>query len=200
MKTLPNTPTEPTDPRQQVQQAALEINRLHAEVVRLTTESKQLLLNAVTIAWQTGQLLLAEKKRVRQKCGGAWGLWLKHNFKGTPRTAQRYMWLAQCESDVSSLKGLSLRQAYFRLGIATEPKSPLGNMRVRPLPQYIRLAGRLLVELGPSTDIRRLPPEQREAYRQDLRALYQRLQALFEADTVGGTMATRLTAGHLTNR
>ena len=96
MKTLPNTPTELTDPRQQVQQAALEINRLHAEVVRLTAESKQSLLSAVAIAWQTGQLLLAEKKRVRQKCGGAWGLWLEHNFKGTPRTAQRYMWLAEC--------------------------------------------------------------------------------------------------------
>jgi hypothetical protein len=195
MKTLPDTSTEPTDPRQQVQQAALEINRLHAEVVRLTTESKQLLLNAVAIAWQTGQLLLAEKKRVRQTCGGAWGLWLKHNFKGTSRTAQRYMWLAECEPDVSSLKGLSLRQAYFRLGIATEPKSPHGNMRVRPLPQHICLAGRLLVELGPCADIRRLPPEQREAYRQDLRPLYQRLQALFETDTAGA-MATRLTAAH----
>jgi len=200
MKTLPDTPTEQTDPRQQVQQAALEINRLHAEVVRLTTESRQSLESAVAVAWQTGQLLLVEKKRVRQKCGGAWGLWLEHNFKGTPRTAQRYMWLAQSEPDVSRLEGLSLRQAYFRLGLATEPKSPLGNMRVRPLPQYIRLAGRLLVELGPSTDIRRLPPEQREVYRQDLRPLYQRLQALFEADTVGGMMATRLTAGHLTNR
>jgi len=199
MKTLPDTSTEPTDPRQQVQQAALEINRLHAEVVRLTTESRQLLESAVAVAWQTGQLLLAEKKRVRQTSGGAWGLWLEHNFKGTPRTAQRYMWLAESEPDISQLQGLSLRQAYFRLGIATEPKSPRGNMRVRPLPQHSCLAGRLLVELGPCADIRRLPPEQREAYRQDLRPLYQRLQALFETDAAGA-ITTRLTAGHLTNR
>jgi hypothetical protein len=147
MKTLPDTPTEQADPRQQVQQAALEINRLHAEVVRLTTESKQSLLSAVAIAWQTGQLLLAEKKRVRQTCGGAWGLWLEHNFKGTPRTAQRYMWLAQSEPDVSQLQGLSLRQAYFRLGLATEHKSPAGNRQVRSFPQHILLTGKLLVAL-----------------------------------------------------
>ncbi len=195
MKTLPDTPTEPTDPRQQVQQAAFEINRLHAEVVRLTTESRQSLVSAVAIAWQTGQLLLAEKKRVRQTCGGAWGLWLEHNFKGTPRTAQRYMWLAECEPDVSSLKGLSLRQAYFRLGIATEHKSPAKFGLSLQLPSHIRLAGKLFDALQPCADVRRMTPEQREAYRIDLRTLYQRLRPLFETDTAGA-MAARLTAGH----
>src|SRR3984885_10615209 len=149
MKTLPNTPTELTDPRQQVQQAALEINRLHAEVVRLTTESRQSLESAVAIASQSGQLLLAEKKRVRQKCGGAWGLWLEHNFKGTPRTAQRYMWLADSEPDISQLQGLSLRQAYFRLGIATEHKSPAKFGLSLQLPSHIRLACKLFDALQP---------------------------------------------------
>jgi len=195
MKTLPDSPIEAIDPRQRVQQTALEINRLHAEVVRLTTESKQSLANAVAVAWQAGQLLLAEKKRVRQTCGGAWLLWLEHNFKGVPRTAQRYMWLAQSEPDVSQLQGLSLRQAYFRLGLATEHKSPAENRQVRSFPQHILLTGKLLVALPSCDDVRRLPPEQREAYRQDLRPLYQRLRPLFETDTAGA-MATRLTAGH----
>jgi hypothetical protein len=195
MKTLPDSPTEPVDPRQRVQQAALEINRLHAEVVRLTTESKQSLASAVAVAWQAGHLLLAEKKRVRQTCGAAWLLWLEHNFKGVPRTAQRYMWLAQSEPDVSQLQGLSLRQAYFRLGLATEHKSPAENRQVRSFPQHILLTGKLLVALPSCDDVRRLPPEQREAYRQDLRPLYQRLRPLFETDTAGA-MAARLTAGH----
>jgi len=191
MKTLPDTHTETTDPRQQVQQAALEINRLHAEVVRLTNESRQSLESAVAIAWQTGQLLLAEKKRVRQTCGGAWGLWLEHNFKGTPRTAQRYMWLAESEPDISQLQGLSLRQAYFRLGIATEPKSRAESMRVAPLPQHIRLAGRLLVALKPCFDVRQMTPQMRENYRQDLRMLYQRLRPLFEPDATGAPVTRR---------
>ena len=195
MKTLPDSPTEPTDPRQQVQQAALEINRLHAEVVRLTTESRQSLVSAVAVAWQTGQLLLAEKKRVRKACGGAWLFWLEHNFKGTPRTAQRYMWLAESEPDISQLQGLSLRQAYFRLGIATEHKSPTKFGLPLQLPSHIRLAGKLFDALQPCADVRRMTPEQREAYRIDLRTLYQRLRPLFETDTAGA-MAARLTAGH----
>jgi len=189
MKTLPDTPTEPVDPRQRVQQAALEINRLHAEVLRLTSESKQSLVSAVAVAWQTGQLLLAEKKHVRKTCGAAWLFWLEHNFKGTPRTAQRYMWLAESEPDVSQLQGLSLRQAYFRLGLATEHKSRDGASPARSFPQHIRLAGRLLVALEPCADVRRLPPEQRDAYLQDLRPLYQRLQALFETHTAGAMAA-----------
>jgi hypothetical protein len=40
-----------------------------------------------------------------------------------------------------------------------------------------------------------MTPEQREAYRIDLRTLYQRLRPLFETDTAGA-MAARLTVSH----
>jgi hypothetical protein len=64
------------------------------------------------------QLLVAERKRVLRTMGpGAWLLRLKSNFRGTARTAQRYMRLAQCVADVTFLQGMSLRQVYARLGI-----------------------------------------------------------------------------------
>jgi hypothetical protein len=105
------------------------------------------------------------------------------------------MWLAQSEPDVSRLEGLSLRQAYFRLGLATEHKSPAKFGLPLQLPSHIRLAGKLFDALKPCADVRRMTPEQREAYRQDLRSLYNRLRPLFETDTAGA-MAARLTAGH----
>ena len=90
---------------------------------RRITESKNALIGALEMSWRAGQLLLAEKERVRRTMGGAWLLWLEQCFHGTPRTAQKYMRLAQTVDDVSTLRGMSLRQTYFRLGIATEPKS-----------------------------------------------------------------------------
>lgn len=46
----------------------------------------------------------------------------------TPRTAQRYMRPARSVSDPSLLGGLSLRQTYFRLGVATEPNRRAGQL------------------------------------------------------------------------
>jgi len=132
---------------------------------------------------------------VRQTCGGAWGLWLEHNFTGTPRTAQRYMQLAETVDNVSELQGLSLRETYFRLGIATEPKTRRDAAPLPPLPPHIVLAGRLVEALPPYANICDIPPEQREAFRHDLRPLYERLRRLFEPDTAG-TMATKLVAAH----
>lgn len=51
------------------------------------------------------------------------GLEIKRNFNGNERTAQRCMRLAAAVSDPVFLRGLSIRQACLRLGIATEPKS-----------------------------------------------------------------------------
>ena len=53
---------------------AHEINRLHEEVVRQTEGSRQRLHAALVAAWQAGQLLLAEQKRVRRTMGATWGL------------------------------------------------------------------------------------------------------------------------------
>jgi hypothetical protein len=159
--------------------AAQEINGLHAEVVRQTGESKHALHAALAAAWRAGQLLLAEKKRIRRKMGGgAWLLWLEGHFRGSRRTAQNYMRLAETVADVSFLQGMSLRLVYLRLGIATEPKSRAGSVPLQTLPSHLRLAHRLLAALQPCAQP--VTPEQREAYRQDLRPLYERLRLLFE--------------------
>jgi len=159
--------------------AAAEINRLHEQAKSCAFQSRQTLIGALAAAWQAGQLLIAEKKRVLHSMGpGAWLLWLGANFKGTARTAQRYMRLTQCVTDPAFLQGMSLRQAYARLGIATEPKTP-GKRRLRhTLPAHVVLANRLVRTL------KRRPgqtdTEQVEAYRRDLRLLYEKLRLWFE--------------------
>ena len=156
-----------------------EINRLHAEAVRLSTESRDALHAALVAAWKAGQLLAVEKRSVRRSMGpGAWRLWLERYFSGTPRTAQRYMLLAKSVSDVSFLSGMSLRQVYFRLGIATEPKTPGRTVVLRPVPRHAVLAARLLGLLKARPNL--LPSELQKTYEQDLRPLYERLRSLFE--------------------
>jgi hypothetical protein len=109
---------------------------------------------------------------------GAWGLWLKRYFRGSPRTTQRYMLLAKSVSDASFLTGMSLRQVYFRLGIATEPKLPGRVVTLRPLPRHVVFADRLLGLLKSRPNM--LPSDVQKSYRQDLRPLYERLRVLFE--------------------
>ncbi|HVZ64202.1 MAG TPA: hypothetical protein VG838_06950 [Opitutaceae bacterium] len=158
---------------------ATEINRLHEEAKHCACASRQALHGALVAAWQAGQLLVEQRKRVFRDMGpGAWLLWLKANFRGTARTAQRYMRLAHCVADAAFLQGMSLRQAYARLGIATEPKTP-GKRRLRhTLPAHVVLANRLVRTL------KRRPgqtdEEQGEAYRRDLRLLYEKLRLWFE--------------------
>ena len=156
--------------------AAREINRLDAEVEKLSAASRQSLTSALAAAWQAGQLLIVEKRRVRRAMGpGAWVLWLEQNFHGAKRTAQKYMQLARAVPDASALEGMGLRQMYLHLGIATEPKSRAESPHVEPLPPHVRLAHKLLVVLEKSP-----PPEQCATIRQDLRALYERLRRFFE--------------------
>jgi hypothetical protein len=164
--------------------AAREINRLHEEVVRQTDDSRKCLHAALVAAWEAGQLLLTEQKRVRRTMGAAWGLWLDQKFRGSRRTAQNYMLLANSTPDVSAFKGMSLRQVYLRLGIATEPKERLNSPRVELLPAHIRLAQRLLVALKKRNKTAPATPEQWTALRQDLRLLYEQLRAIFEKDPV----------------
>lgn len=157
-----------------------EINRLHAEASQHAVASRRSLHAALTAGWRAGRLLLAEKKRVRATMGGgAWLLWLEHHFRGTPRTAQRYMKLAYSVADASFLHGLSLRQAYDRLGIPMEEKRASESFPLRPLAPHLLLANKL-VRVLPADDWQRLPPERRAALRQDLAPLYQRMRLLFE--------------------
>jgi hypothetical protein len=144
----------------------------------MTAASKESLNAALVAAWNAGRLLAAEKRNVRRSMGpGAWQLWLERYFSGSPRTAQRYMLLARSVADPSFLAGMSLRQSYFRLGIATEPKSPARSAALRPVPRHVVLANRLLGLLKPRS---RMASDVQKAYQQDLRPLYERLRVLFE--------------------
>ncbi len=168
-----NSTAETTSPADQ-------INRLHAEAVKLAAASRQSLDAALMAAWHAGALLIAEKQRVRRKMGaGAWLIWLESNFRGTPRTAQRYMRLARSVADPGFVQGLSLRQAYERLGIATEPKRR-GQAAPGRLAPHVSLATRLARTLRSPKVCALMTPEHKAAYQSDLRALYDRLRALFE--------------------
>lgn len=155
-----------------------EINRLHEVVQRCSADSRAALNAALTAAWHAGRLLLAERERVNAiLLKGGWSRWVGKNFRGSLRTAYRYMRLADSLTDVSFIGGLSLRQAYFRLGIATEPKKAHPHP-VEGLPDYVRLATRLVCALR-RAKARRKDAATVEHYRRDLRALYEQLQPLF---------------------
>ena len=162
---------------------AREINRLHGEAVNRAASSRSALLAALEAAWQAGRLLNQAKRSVRQSMGrGAWVLWLERNFHGTARTAQRYMKLARSEGDVANLHGMSLRQTYSRLGIATEPKSHANRAPLEKLPSHVRFAHKLVLSLKPCVRAGQVTREQCAHYRQDLRPLYNLLRPLFEAN------------------
>ncbi len=157
------------------------INQLHAEAAQLTAESRRSLDAALKAAWQAGMLMIEEKKRVRHTMGpGAWLLWLESNFQGTPRTAQRYMRLARSVSDPSFVQGLSLRQAYDRLGIATEPKRRGEAVMLGRLAPHVSLATKLVRALRSPKTCALMTSGHRATYQGDLRPLYDRLRALFE--------------------
>ncbi len=168
-----------SDPRQ----VAAEINALHDEVLRNCHTSEGQIHSALAAAWRAGHLLAAAKEDVRSRMGhGAWYDWLRSNFSGSARTAQRYMQMAKSVTAVTDLKGLSLRQAYQRLGMRVEehgvaedikPPAPLGPGR------SIR---RLLVKLPSVGEFMQLATAERERLLSDLSPLRRRIDELF-ADT-----------------
>ncbi len=163
--------------------SATEINRLHAEARQHAVATRRSLQAALTAAWQAGQLLVEEKKRVRRTMGpGSWLLWLEQNFHGTPRTAQRYMRLAQNVADVALLEGMSLRQAYDRLDIPMEAKSPSQTFPLPGLRPYVMLANKLVRALPGQTEIAGLSAARAAVVRQDLAPLYRRLRPLFDQE------------------
>ncbi len=158
---------------------ATEINRLHEEAKRNACASRAALDAALAAAWHAGELLLAEKKRVIHTMGlGSWLLWIDANFRGTARTAQRYMKLARSVTDPAFLRGLSLRQAYARLGIATEPKSGGAHSLRHRLPAHLVHANRLLRALKRPGRLRG-GTDAAGHLRQDLRPLFEVLRPWF---------------------
>lgn len=166
--------------------AAKEINRLHAEAQRLSDESRHSLDAALSAAWHAGKLLIAEKARIRRHAGrGAWLPWLESCFHGGVRTAQRYMQLARRMDTPASLRGLSLRQSYMRLGIPITPKSgdnPRHASLLLKLPAHAVLATKL-TRLLRTQKSATAPARVTFASRQspELVALYEQLRALFES-------------------
>jgi len=155
---------------------AQKINTLHADVKRMERESRKKLDSAASAAWRAGKLLLEAKTSVVRHCGhGAWMPWLALNFKGNGRTARRYMKLARELPEAPAPDGLSLRQLYFRLGIATEPKSArAGGFKPVAIAPHIVLANKLARVLRESQDAHRaINP-------QDMATLYAQLRSLFE--------------------
>lgn len=152
---------------------ATKINELHARVNRFEKQSRDTLDEAVAAAWQAGKLLIAAKKSITRHAGhGAWVPWVKSEFHGGVRTAQRYMKLAREVSDQSTIMGLSLRQVYFRLGIATEPKKEASFKSTGKLPAHICLANKL---------VRVIRSSREKINAHDLAALYADLRKLFDA-------------------
>ncbi|AWI08299.1 DUF3102 domain-containing protein [Ereboglobus luteus] len=177
--TLP--PDAPTNAVVAATSAAKEINHLHAEAQRLAAESCHSLDGALAAAWHAGRLLNEEKKRVRHSAGhGAWMPWLKHFFTGSMSTAHRYMRLARGTGDLALLQGLSLRQAYARLGIATEPKHHAldGKPSLPKPPAHVLLAGKLIRFLRQQS--RQHTARDATDCIRDLAPLYAQLRPLFE--------------------
>ena len=106
------------------------------------------------------------------------------------------MRLAECVADIAFLQGMSLRQAYARLGVPTEPKTPSMRGLSHRLPVHIVLAGKLVRALKrrPGKTVE----EQVEGYRLDLRTLYEKLRPWFESAPILRTGANfnSLTGSH----
>jgi hypothetical protein len=74
--------------------------------------------NAVSAAVECGKLLVIEKEDCDH---GEWLEWLQINFKGTPRTAQRFMRLANASASVA-LTGETLTDALASISTPKPPK------------------------------------------------------------------------------
>lgn len=151
---------------------AAKINKLHAEVTRLEQESRRRLDGSLMAAWQAGRLLIEAKVKIRRQAGrSAWIPWLESCFDGHVRTAQRYMRLARAIDKPEEFAGLSLRQAYFRLGLSIQPNRSDSRTPDIKLPAYVALANKLTKALRRT---------RRQIRSSDLASLYAELRAIFE--------------------
>lgn len=175
---------EPTNSR-------ARIGELQRELARATEISRQALDHAIKVAWQIGRLLEIERAQVRRRMGrGAWKHWLAENFRGPQRLAERYAELARTVDSPDALSGLSLRQAYRRLGISTEPKTRANALRLPSLPGHVRNAQRLLLSVRMKLRLRQMNDEQRSRLCEDLAPLHRQLVLLFAPDQTKRTKQT----------
>ena len=172
MKTVATTPDGDRE-------IAQRINALHAEAEQHRSRCCDAVYEALRAAWQAGHLLLKQKRKIVH---GNWELWLERNFEGKVRTAQRYMLLAKAVPDVLQLRGLTLRQAYLRLGIAVAENPHGSTQRYAVLPPHASLANRIQRWIRQKQDVGTLPEQERRTLRHDLRPFYDWLVRLFDED------------------
>lgn len=159
------------------------VNLLHSEVMRQCEQCEGALHGALLTAWRAGSLLIDLKRQVRGKIGNVWELWLGENFNGSVRTAQRYMWLVKTVTDVSDLSGLSLRQAYIRLGFRMETKERRESVKVPSLPPRVRVTNRFLAMLPSAKAVALMTPAERALWLRDLQPAWERLKLLYDPDS-----------------
>ena len=164
------------------------VGELQHEIARAIAASRLALDDAMQVAWQIGCLLDAERSRIRRSMGrGAWQHWLAENVRGSRRLAERYLKLARAVDSPEKLKELSLRQAYFRLGISTEPKVRADARGLPSLPGHVRNAQKLLLSVRMKIRLRKMDEGQRRRLCEDLGPLYRQLVLLFAANERPGT-------------
>ena len=96
------------------------------------------------------------------------------------------MLLAKTVPDVLQLRGLTLRQAYLRLGIAVAENLHGSAQRYAVLPAHAALANRFQRWMRQKQDVGTLPEQERRTLRHDLRPLYDWLARLFDEDSEKG--------------
>jgi len=96
------------------------------------------------------------------------------------------MLLAKAVPDVLQLRGLTLRQAYLRLGIAVAENPHGSAQRYAVLPPHAALANRFQRWVRQKQDVGTLPEQERRTLRHDLRPLYDWLVRLFDEDSAKG--------------
>jgi hypothetical protein len=92
-----------------------EINRLHAEI--LTSAQ-----NAIQKAIRVGEILTAEKAKVKH---GDWGLWIEVNLDFSQDTAERWMGLYKNRNNSNSARVRNLTDAYKVLAQNDLPELPV---------------------------------------------------------------------------
>lgn len=157
---------------------------LHREVLRALSESRATLDRALLTAWHIGRLLQVDQARARRLLMlGEWRRSVAANLRCTERTIDRYLKLAAAATDPGDLPRLSFRQAYYRLGVSTQPKARAKSLRLPILPRHLRSAQRVLLSVRTQLRGRQMTDEQHRHLCDDLRPLHQQLCVLFATDS-----------------
>ena len=137
-----------------------ETRSIDALAARINEEHRaceQAVISAVEHAIRAGEMLLEAKERAGH---GNWGDWLRENFEGSERHAQRYMHIARRKDELNPTRvsGLSLRGALRELSApsedegVTDPTRKLTELEgvMADMTKDMIVAGRALAEIEES--------------------------------------------------